>query len=198
MTATRIPRSVNGLRTGLCALCALVLVTGCASSVKYDTSTFVTLPRVGTLIKLNRELAGRSGARIFLQYGHQLSFREVAKLDPYCQFYVHRPSSELRKPLLIAPDTFVVHRVYRLREFVSSGAVQVADGAAAGRAFRDRSERTMSTVMEVVSDKQPAVTRLICSRWADPQPMHYLSIDEIVMSLGEIAEFIPPAGQSTD
>ena len=92
-------RGAIGLRSALCILCALVLVSGCASSAKYDTSSFVTLPRVGTLIKPNRELAGRSGVRVYHQYGHQLSFREVAKLDPYCQFYVNRSSREsVRSP----------------------------------------------------------------------------------------------------
>ena len=145
------------------------------------------------MIELKQGLAGRSGTRIYLQYGYQMRFAEVSKLDPYCQFYVYRSSEELRKPLTIAADTFVVHRVYRQRESVSTGTIHLA---ATGRTNRGPSERTMSTIMELLSEKQPEVTRLVCSRWADPYPMNHVSIDEIVQSLGEIAEFIPPAGES--
>ena len=145
-----------------------------------------------TMIKLNRELTGRMGSRIFLQWGYQMRFSEVAKLEPYCQFYVYRPGADLHKPLTIEPDTFIVQRVYRLREFVAVGGTEVAEGK--GRPLRGPSERTMSTVMELLSEKQPLVTRLVCSRWADLHPMNHVSIDEIVASLGDVAELILPAG----
>ena len=130
------------------------------------------------------------GTRVFLQYGHQMRFTDVSKLEPYCQFTVYRSSEDLRRPLTIEADTFVVQRVYRVRESVSYGEVRVV--ADTGWTNRGSSERTMSTVMELASEKQPAVTRLVCSRWADPYPMNHVSIDEIVGSLGDVAEFIPP------
>ncbi len=173
----------------------IVLLHGCASTTPYNTATSVTMPRVGTMIKLNQELAARGGVRIFLQNGYQKRFSEVAKLEPYCQFYVNRSSDELNQSLTIEPDTFIVQRVYRRKESVSTEALQVASE---GESDMDHgsSQRTMSTFMELISDNQPEVTRLICSRWADPNSIYHVSIDEIVQSLGDVAEFIPPSGDS--
>jgi len=181
--------------TTILILGTVVLIQGCASTTAYNTATSVTLPRVGTMIKLNQELAARGGVRVFLQNGFQKRFSEVAKLEPYCQFYVNRSSDELNQRLTIEPDTFIVQRVYRRKESVSTEAVQVASE---GEADMDHgsSQRTMSTFMELISDNQPEITRLICSRWADPNSIHHVSIDEIVQSLGDVAEFIPPSGDS--
>lgn len=173
-----------------------LLAQGCASTGSYNTATSVTTPRIGTMIKLNRELTTRGGVRIFLQNGYQKRFSEVAKLEPYCQFYVDRPGDEINETLTIEPDTFIVHRVYRQRESVSSEAMQLAFDGGDAEMDPGSSQRTMSTFMELISDKQPAVTRLICSRWADPNSINHVSIDEIIQSLGDIVEFLPPAGVS--
>ena len=57
---------------------------------------------------------------------------------------------------------------------------------------RGSSQRTMSTYMDLSSENQPDVAQLICSRWADPQTRYHVSVEQIVRSLGSIAQFVPP------
>ena len=133
----------------------------------------------------------RGGVRIYLQDGYQKTFGEVAKLEPYCQFYVLRSRDELRKPFTIKPDTFIVYEVFRQKDSVALEGLQVASEGESD-VGHGSSQRTMSTYMELSSDAQPEVTRLICSRWEDPLGRFHVSVDEITTSLGDIAQFIPP------
>jgi hypothetical protein len=102
-----------------------------------------------------------------------------------------RTRDEIRKPFTIKPDTFVVYEVFRQRDSVALEGLQIGSEGEA-EFDHDSSQRTMSTYMELSSDSQPNVTRLICSQWADPARRYHVSVDEITASLGDIAQFIPP------
>ena len=170
---------------------AAVGIIGCAAKGTPNYSSPYTKPRAGTVVQLKQELSVRNGVRIYLQDGYQLSWIELEKQEPYCQFYVHRSREELRQPLTIEPDTFVVEYVFRRKDSVAVEGMQVAsEGEDVGGPWR--AQRTMSTYMELSSEKQPKVTTLICAQWQDPYERNHVSVDEIIRSLGEIAEFIPP------
>ncbi len=167
-------------------------LVGCAATDRPNYSSPYTTPRVGTIIQLKQELSVRNGVRIYLQDGYQLTWSELEKQEPYCQFYVMRSRAELRQPLTIEPDTFVVESVFRRKDSVAIEGIQVASDGGESEVDHDSSQRTMSTYMELSSDKQPNVTRLICSRWADPLLRNHVSVDQIISSLGEIAQFRAP------
>ena len=167
-------------------------IGGCAAINNPDYSSPYTTPRVGTIVQLNQELSARNGVRIYLQDGYQLTWIELEKQEPYCQFYVLRTPDELRKPLTIEPDTFTVESVFRRKDSVTVEGIQVAMDGGESEVDRGSSQRTMSTYMELSSENQPNVTRLICSRWQDPQLRFHVSVEQIIQSLGDLAQFIPP------
>ena len=183
------------MKSKLTALVTIALagVLGACATTGDPSSPFVK-PRVGSVIELNQEISARNGARIYLQDGYVLSWRELEKQMPYCQFFVNRPSSEMRQPLTVQPDSFTVRRVYRQRDFTALEGVQLAMNGGGSEAEVDRgsSQRTMSTYMELSSATQPDVTNLICSQWRDPRTRNHVSINEIIAALGDIARFIPP------
>lgn len=170
-----------------------------------DYSSPYTTPRVGSTIQLNQELSARNGVRIYLQDGYVLTWQELEKQEPYCQFYVARSSADLRSRLTIEPDTFVVNRVFRRKDVSGlqsapldlTGENWVATANAQLAAFgegdfennRGSSQRTMSTYLELSSATQPNVKRMICSQWADPAMRYHVSVEEIIRSLGDIAQF---------
>ena len=138
-----------------------------------------------------------------------MTWQELEKQEPYCQFYVERSVEDMRTPFTIEPDTFVVNRVFRRRDITS---LQVPAFAVAGEDLSDlaglqlamggdgesevgnpgSSQRTMSTYMELSSDSQPDVKHVICSQWADPALRYHVSVEEIIRSLGDLAEFTLP------
>lgn len=166
-----------------------LLLSACVSVG--DPSSPYTTPKVGSVIQLNQEISARNGVRIYLQDGQVLSFDQVEKQQPYCQFYVDRASSEMREPLTVAPDTFTVERVYRQKDFVALQGLQLAMGEGEMEMDHGSSQRTMSTYMELNSNSQPNVASLICSQWADPALRYHVSIEEIIRSLGDIAQYVP-------
>lgn len=177
-------------KPGLFITISVWILQGCSSLTASDFSSPYTTPEVGTMIQLNQELSVQRGVRIYLQDGYQKDFGDVAKLEPYCQFYALRSRDEIRKPFTIKPDTFVVYKVFRQKDSVALEGLQIASEGEADF-DHDSSQRTMSTYMELSSDTQPNVKRLICSQWADPASRFHVSVDEIKASLGDIAQFIP-------
>ena len=169
-------------------------VLGCAlrPTTDADHVPWYATPPVGSYVELGQELTASRGKRIYVQDGQARSRREIIEWQPYCQFYVERRGAEMREPLVIAPDRFVINKVYRRKDFYTAIAgTQYA--FVIGGLFNDNgsSQRTMSTHMEIFSSQQPKVTRLICSRWADPYHYNHVRVHEIQASLGSIAKLVP-------
>ena len=116
-----------------------------------------------------------------------MSYDELTVQEPYCQFYVLRSQDELRKPLTIVPDTFTIKHVFRRRDLTAVEGVQLAFEGILYHHYL--SQYTMSTYMEISSGDQPDVIRLICSRWSDPYYWYHVSIEEVIETLGGIAQF---------
>ncbi len=165
--------------------CLSIFLTSCAGPVYYSSSNEASL--VGATIRLNQELSARAGARIYIQYGRVMSYDDLTVQEPYCQFYVLRTRHELRQPLTIEPDIFIIQQVFRRRDLTAVESMQLAFEGIPYHHYL--SQRTMSTYMEISSADQPDVIRLICSRWSDPYYWYHLSIEEIIETLGELAQF---------
>ncbi len=169
---------------------AAVFLSACATTGDYSSP--FTKPSVGSVIQLNQEISARNGVRIYLQDGYVLEWKELEKLMPYCQFYVDRPSAEMRQPLVVEPDMFTVRRVYRQKDVGAWEGMQLAMAGGETETDHGSSQRTMSTYMELASTLQPDVNSLICSQWADPATRYHVSVEEIIGALGDVARFIPP------
>lgn len=165
-------------------------VAACATTSDYSSP--YTKPRVGSVIQLNQEISARNGVRIYLQDGYVLEWEELEKQQPYCQFYVRRPSDQMRQPFAVEPDTFTVSKVYRRKDIGALDGLQLASDGGDVETDQGSSQRTMSTYMALSSLIQPDVTTLICSQWKDPQLRFHVSVDEIITVLGDLAQFIPP------
>jgi hypothetical protein len=127
-------------------------------------------------------------ARVYLQYGQIVSKKELKNYYPHCWFVSwERRSNEQQ----IRPDTFLISRVVRKKAAVtlkSAGFSFAALAFEAGNSFED-----YVTELEIVSERQSDIKRLICSHWEDPADARHLTTEEIQKSLGEYAKvkFMP-------
>ncbi|MDH3377847.1 MAG: hypothetical protein OEQ39_12940 [Gammaproteobacteria bacterium] len=169
------------------------LLTGCQSITAPDSnnSPWYVTPQVGSYIELHQELTAPRGKRIYIQYGEARPKRDINEREPYCQFYVDRRGAEMREPLVIAKDRFMIERVFRKTDITGLVRVRYASSDDGMDFDGSPSEQTMSTYMEIFSDRQPQVTRLICSRWADPYFDNHVRINEIRESLGNLVKLVP-------
>ena len=171
----------------------LFLLTGCQSIGAPDSNDppWYATPQVGSYIELHQELTAPRGKRIYIQYGEARPKGEINELEPYCQFYVDRRGVEMREPLVIAKDRFMVERVFRKRDITGLVRTHYASSDDDMDFGDSPSQQTMSTYMEIFSDRQPQVTRLICSRWADPSFDNHVRLNEIHENLGDLATLVP-------
>lgn len=168
---------------------SVLLLSGCAGALSVPGSTSYATPKPGSRVEVQETLTVSGGARVSLQYGRLKSWKDVYKLEPYCQFRVLRPGDEMREPLTIEPDVFIVERVYRRKDMVELEGVRYA--SAGVEDFNNSpSQRTMATYMELSSGVQPDVHRLVCGRWADPYEYNHVSIRDIRESLGDLVRLV--------
>ena len=170
-----------------------VSLLGCAwlTTTDPDYVPWNVTPEVGSYVQLNQELTASRGKRIYIQDGEAKPKREINDLEPYCQFYVDRKGAAMREPLAIAEDRFIIKDVFRRKDFAALAATHYASFGDDMDFDPSPSQRTMSTYMEIFSDRQPQVIRLICSRFADPDLDNHVRLDEIKATLGEIVAFVP-------
>lgn len=170
---------------------AVLLLPGCSGLIPApdpEAASYAT-PKPGSRVEVQETLRVGGGARVSLQYGKLKSWRDVYKLEPYCQFHVLRPSERLHEPLQIEPGTFIVERVYRRKDMAALEGVRSA--AADAEDFNNSpSQRTMATHLELSSAAQPDVQRLVCARWADPFAHNHVSIRDIRESLGDLVRLV--------
>ncbi len=170
-------------RSKLFVFCSavFVLLGGCASTG--ENPTF--FPPVGSKVIVNQELNARSGSRLLIQNGQVLQRRDVGVVDPYCQFVLRRARDEMKNPIVIQPDTFTITRTFRQKDYSWATGQQVAE---------IRSNVTMTTIMELSSDQQPEVNRLLCMRWGSPRLDRFVTIDEMKSTLSPQVELVLSAG----
>ena len=152
-------------------LSGMVLTSGCASTS--GSPTF--MPRAGSQVEVTQELRNPvSGARLFIQHGKVQRRSKITVQDPYCQFFSNRSRAEMSDPLVIRPQIFTITRSFRRRDFSWAYGVQVAEAM---------SNADMSSVMELDSDIQPDIIRLVCQRWGSVRLDGYLTINEMKTTL---------------
>lgn len=159
---------------------AVLILGGCAS-VGEDDAPYL-LP-VGSEVELTQTIDTKRGATINIQSGQVARRGELEIVFPYCLFQVWRSAEEIDDPLVIEQDTFVVKNVSRQLDYIAVMGVQFAAGSDANR--------SLSSVMELSSDKQPFVRRLVCVKWGNPTRDRYVSLHEMQTALGKLVVLSP-------
>lgn len=137
---------------------------------------------VDSRLVLNRELTVPQHQRyLYFQHGRAMNFQDVNQYLPYCAIELHTKRST---PQSIKPDTFAIHKVDRRYQYsLARAALEVAQ-------IRDRGNgdpwSVIATLLELSSEKQQDVIRLVCAHWGVPQNMSYLTVADIRRSLGEL------------
>ena len=138
-----------------------VFLSGCAS-----TNIGPFFPPVNTQITVNEEITSPNSTRVYIQNGTVRHRRDVAVINPNCQFVLTRAQSDT-SGLQIKPGTFNIDRVFRESQ-------------------RGTVNSTMMTFMEISSDTQPEVTRLVCQRWGSPTLDNFVTIKEMKATLAPL------------
>lgn len=171
-------------------LLLISILPGCAAMAPPDPeASYYVLPKAGSRVEVGETLSASSGTRVSLQHGRVLAARDLVTWQPYCQFHVLRAREQLHEPLVMEPDTFIVTRAYRQKDVVGLESVQYAF-LEEGSTDNSPSQRMMSTYLELSSDLQPDVFRLVCQVWDDPYFYNHLSIRDIRESLGDLVRLV--------
>ena len=169
------------LRFILFSLLGVSLLAGCATT---GDPTFMPLP--GTRVVVTQELSTQQGsARLWIQNGSVRARRDITVQEPHCQFFSTRSRAEMRNPLVIQPQTFTVTRSFQQRDYTWAAGLKVAGF---------RTNRNLSTIMEIEALTQPDITELICSRWDSPRLANAVTIAEMQDTLGQLVRLeLPPS-----
>lgn len=165
----------------LFSVLSIISLAGCAS-VSEDDLPYL-LP-VGSEVRLTQPIEARSGARINIQGGQVAVRGELQIVFPYCLFLTRRAPEEMSEALLIEADTFVVNKAFRQADYIAAVGVQFAAGFDASR--------SLSSVMEISSKRQPFVEYFVCVKWGSPTRDRYVSLNEMRTALGKLVLLSPP------
>lgn len=167
-------------------LIAFLALAGCQPAYLQDgkpneASPYFEIP-VDSKFVLRRELTVPPFQRsVFVQDGKTLAFQNVDQYSPYCAFTVHTQRATTQT---IKPDTFVVTHVSR--QYYYSLAMADAQVAQVMQGEDGDSWHVLATVMELQSQAQPDVVRLICAAWGLPQNRSNVTVQTVRGSLGDI------------
>ena len=160
---------------------AAVLTTACQTTSAPDNGAPTLAP--GASVKLNQSLTiAPEQVGAYLQSGRVVSAKEVQVYQPHCKLELRTRAQEARQ---VQPDQFVVTRVSRAVYYHS---VQAPSPRAVARKVSDGpSFEVYTTQIDLGSERQPGVSRLLCAHWEVPPPYgRHINLGEIQRALGEV------------
>ena len=166
----------------LVLLFALWFITAChvLQSGDLNRSVWFTIP-VDSRLELYQSLhLGPYQDRVYFQKGAAMTFSEVNAYLPYCAISM---AQKRTVGFNIEPDVFRVKRVYQQALFDLALRQQYLAGINRGNGM---TYQVVATFMDLVSERQPDVEALICTRWGTPQGRSYLTLEDVHQSLGNI------------
>lgn len=172
------------------------LLAGCQSiPASYETpyDNPHVLPPPGTVIELHQSLAFvPNNSRSNIQNGKAIGASRYDRFQPRCQFYLYESQDVMKKARTIEPDRFTVTKSFQKVIFASAKSLEVAYVSVGvpiyGGPFDDSvGSRTMRTTMRLHSDKQPQVYELRCMKDDDPYLQSWVTINQMIKTLGEVA-----------
>ena len=187
------------LRRDRTGIFASILVVALASllSLQAQAQIFSTGPALyrlalGGTVSLNDDIEMPQGARIHIQNGRVMDYRDLQQLNPYCYFFAIRSRSTLEQPFRVQSGQFQIVNVERRREIVLSEPIMVA-ALAPSFMSGGGSQYTLATRFNLSSPDQPDPLCLVCAVWADPHERGHPTLEEIQDTLGSLVNFEIPA-----
>ena len=159
------------ISVGLMAALFLVL-SGCAT-VNDDESTYLLPP--GSEVQVTRDLNVPDGSRVYIQLGTLVERSTLDIWKPYCFFHMTRAPEQKTTPFVIPSGAYKVTGSRRESNYAGAEGMQFAG--------KD-SNRALSTIIELASDRLEGRTNLVCARWGRPSRDGYLSLTEMRVTLG--------------
>lgn len=152
------------------------------------------VPPKGSVVILNQPLHFRVGSsRSFVQYGVAQA-GGVNSRNPYCMFYLYEPSEALKQERTIQPDQFTVIKSFQATSFAS--VKPIVQAAVILPSADGPSAQTLTTTLRLKSELQPQVHDLKCSVFGEANLYEFVSINEIIQTLGDVATLqLPTATQ---
>jgi len=177
-------------------------LAGCQSApVSYATpydNPYNLLPP-GTVIKLNQALSFSPGnSRSRIQSGVAIGQSRYDRFNAMCEFYLYESKDAMKVARSIQPDTFTIIKAAQNTDFTRAQNVDVAYVGIGGPLYfggpfdDDAGTRTMKTTMWLRSDNQPQVHELRCMRDDDPWLRRFVTINEMVKTLGDVVSINLP------
>lgn len=141
----------------------------------------------GNILLVKKMLVIPAGkARVTIQYGKVASIAEVELYHPRCWFISRVIENEAQ---IIDAGEFRIVTVKEKYESVQ----RTAGFPFAGLSFASSSSPTADeyfTEMDIVSNTQSNIARLICSHWEDPYDAKHLTLNQINITLGGLAKIV--------
>ncbi|MFQ5993918.1 MAG: hypothetical protein ACE5K1_02390 [Acidiferrobacterales bacterium] len=163
------------MRTVVVCVCAL-LVSGCQNFYQEhvfgnENTPYFKVP-VGSKFTLKRELS--VPAKSDSVYFQQQEIRLWYNVNIWLAYCVLKTHTKKDVPQTIKPDTFVVQKVYWDWYYqLALAPIQVAQMDRDGGIME---YRVVTMVMELFSESQPDVVKLICGQWDFDPDMPHMSI----------------------
>jgi hypothetical protein len=173
-------------------------LTGCQSNLA-NTGSYATpydnpynLPPPGTVIELHQALSFSPGnSRSNIQNGAGIGQGRYDRFQPMCQFYLYESKEAMKARRTIEPDSFTIIKSFQRIDYTLAKPVEVAFVSVGGpRLFPyddDPGLRTLETTMRLRSEKQPQVHELRCMMDNDPYSRRFVTINQMIETLGDVA-----------
>lgn len=180
------------MRNHLFAFALIVWLAGCSSAhlrgEPNEGSPLFVMP-VGSRMVLDKQVQIPAGqSEVYFQNGTTVAWEKLDKYQAYCALKV---ASEEEMPQVIQPDEFVVSKSYQesffqrvqgpdeeplIRPAAFGGLLAAGEG---GKEYH-----VVADVMDLSSDRQPAVRSLRCTDWGMPQNIPHISLNKMRKALG--------------
>jgi len=180
-------------------------LAGCQTAqLSYETpyDNPYNLPANGTVVELHQTLSFSPGnSRSNIQNGTAIGQSGYDRFNPWCQFYLYESKEAMKVSRTIEPDKFTVIHASQNMDYTNLGpiltepievaAMSVGIGFGKplyfGSSLDDTGLRTMRTTLRLHSEKQPQVHELRCMVDDDPYLRRFVTINQMIKTLGEVA-----------
>jgi len=120
-------------------------------------------------------------ARVSIQNGKVVEYARLDHYYPHCWFISLKRNTS---PQIIKPDTFRIVKIRHAYEYV----MNLKGGYLLSLLSQSAGLTAVSymTEIDIASERQKNITRLLCSHWEDPEDAEHLSIAQINQTLGSL------------
>jgi len=155
---------------------AFIVLQSCSVKHYYGKFNF------GDLVIVNQALVIKENdARVSIQNGRTQAYSRLDHYYPHCWFISLKREAT---PQIIQPDTFKIVKIRHVYEYVRN-----LKGGYMFSAFLSSAGLTAvsyTTEINLYSEKQKNITRLLCSHWEDPEDAEHLTVAQIKKTLGTL------------